>query len=85
MPQGMTAIPPSKLDGLKPSSLGELGQRSSGLLSSRSLALIDGGEIFATSVPRALCHFAIKQLRSRCGNFRPLDLTRAIERGRNWK
>ena len=54
MPQGMTAIPPSKLDGLKPSSLGELGQRSSEVLSSRSLALIDGREIFATSVPRAL-------------------------------
>jgi hypothetical protein len=32
-----------------------------------------------------LCHFAIKQLRSRCGNFRLLDFTRAIERGRDWK
>ena len=32
-----------------------------------------------------LCHFAIKQVRSRCGNFRPPDFTRAIERGRNWK
>jgi hypothetical protein len=45
----------------------------------------DGTYSGAPAHAAGLCHFTIKQLRSRCGNFRLLDFTRAIERGRDWK